>query len=56
MKFVPNNAVVAELERKLKDCEERVKTCGEAETIELKEECQKYRELISLARSNKVLW
>jgi hypothetical protein len=56
MRFVSTEAMVRELERKLKDCDERMTTSSEAEKRELEEESERYRHLLALAKSNTVLW
>jgi hypothetical protein len=52
MRFVSTDAIVAELQRKLKDCEQQIQSCAEAEKPTLEQKAAKYRDLLALARSN----
>ncbi len=56
MRLVSTSTMVKELEQKVQDCEERLKTSGAAEKRALEEECEKYRQLIAIAKSKMVLW
>ena len=48
--------MITDLEHKLKDCEECLKTCSEAERHKLEADRENYRQLITLAKNNKILW
>jgi hypothetical protein len=56
MRFVSTDAMVAELQRKLKDGEQQIRSCAEAERLKLEQEAAKYRELLALARSDIGIW